>query len=214
MSLAVTGQPGSQQAWVKPLQLSPGDGDGGAEPCRCSQNGNTTCRPEASLGHASVTWAAASPASWLGLSGHGEHRQGQKWGWGGVGQEAPVPTASADLPLPQHSREDQQGPAPSVSTGTLPVWALSLTSSGCQCVEVSQKAILVPCWKACVLSSASLHRYKQGQAVWFTGKSTLEGLRGPGPATLCCLILDKLTALSLFSIFHQQELTMDGLSQL
>lgn len=49
-----------------------------------------------------------------------------------------------------------------------------------------QKAILVRCWKACVLSSASLHRYKQGQAVWFTGKSTLEGLRGPGPAMLHC----------------------------
>lgn len=51
--------------------------------------------------------------------------------------------------------------------------------------------------------------------MWFTGKSTLRGLRGPGPAVLCCLILDKLMALSVFfPIFHQQELTMDGLSQL
>lgn len=54
---------------------------------------------------------------------------------------------------------------PPLSVGALSAWALTLTSSGCLCIRVSPKDILVPCWKACVLSSASLHRYKQGSKV-------------------------------------------------
>lgn len=78
MSLAVTGQPGSQQVWVKPQQLSSGDVDGGAEPCSCSQNGNTdqrardkswTCFPGRGLQRPTLT-------SSLGLSGLREQRQG------------------------------------------------------------------------------------------------------------------------------------------
>lgn len=188
---------------MKPLQLSPGDGDGGAEPYSCSQNGNRSAGQRQVLDTIpSLTWAAASSVSCLGLSGHGEHRQGQKWG---VGQEAPVPTGAADLLLLQYLGEDQQGPHPLLSVGTLSVWALSLTSSGCHCVGVSHKDFLVSCWKACVLSSASLQGSKvlkdrqcgsQGRALW-------GGLRGPGPAILCCLILDKLIVISVFfPIFH------------
>lgn len=51
---------------------------------------------------------------------------------------------------------------PLLSVGILSVWAFPLTSSGCQGVGVSPEDILVPCVKARVLSSASLHRYKQG----------------------------------------------------
>lgn len=148
-----------------------------------------------------------------------ESTDGQKWGVGwGKRHRCPLiqPTCYCSNPWERTNRALH----PPLSVGTLSVWAFPLTSSGCQCVGVSPEDILVPCAKTRVLSSASLYRYKQGSKVLKDRQcgsqmSTLERLRGPGPAMLCCLILDKLMVFSgLFSISHQQELTMDGFSQL
>lgn len=112
MSLVVTGQPGSQQVLGEAsAALSRGWGWGVLCRVVALKMEMQICSPEASLGHASLTWAAASPASRLGLSGHGEHR------WtkvvGGIGQEAQVPSDSPNLLLFQSMGEDQQGLASS-----------------------------------------------------------------------------------------------------
>lgn len=114
MSLVVTGQPGSQQVWVKPLQLPPRDGDGGAEPCSCSQNGNTDLQARGKswtrfLGMGGSLSSVMSRAEWPWRA---QTRTKVCWGWGA---EAPVPTDSADLLLLPYLGEDQQGPASSAA---------------------------------------------------------------------------------------------------
>lgn len=85
------------------------------------------CRPEASLGHTFQAWAADSPLSCLRLSGHGEHRQGQKCvGGGGQRHQCPLiqPTCYCSHTW-ERSNRALHTPLP---IGTLSVWALSLTS--------------------------------------------------------------------------------------
>lgn len=71
---------------MKQLQLSSADGDGGAEPCSCSQNGNRSAGQRQVLdtlpGH---RLQPPTPESYLRLNGHGEHKQGQKLSGAEVG---------------------------------------------------------------------------------------------------------------------------------
>lgn len=154
----------------------------------------------------SLARAAASPtpASCLRLSGHGEHRQGQEWG---VGQEAPVPTGSASIHY--HLGDDQQDRASSaVSLSGL----FSLPPEAADVFGCAIKTVPMPCEKACIPSKVSLHTYRLGSKTLKdrhhgTQGRALKRLRSPGPTVLCCLILDKLNALSqLVPIFHKQSL--------
>lgn len=166
------------------------------------------CRPEASLGHASL------PGTGCSLP-HSCVMSRAEWPWraqtgtrvgGGAGGTSTHWFSQHPLP---HLGEDQQNRA---SSAVFLSGFFSLPPEAADVFGCAIKTVPMPCEKACIPSNVSLHTYRLGSKTLKdrhhgTQGRALKRLRSPGPTVLCCLILDKLNALSqLVPIFHKQSL--------